>query len=245
MLNTCAKKDMQPIAAASWPHTEEAHCSSSGHLTTSCAAQDDGTGRGPTVLHECVRVSTVDNYQGEEALIVLVSLVRSNPEGSIGFLKQPQRVNVLLSRARLAMILVGNAECLSRGSRGNQTWEKVLQHIPVVQGFPTLCEKHGAAGLMKEAGVFEERVPDGGCHEDCGTDLECGHKCGMKCHSARIQHACRAQVSALCVLSLVTAAVLVCMMLAQRLNWRQAFHPHVRAPQSRRRQRPLGHRRSA
>jgi hypothetical protein len=157
----------------------------------------------------------VDNYQGEEALIVLVSLVRSNPEGSIGFLKQPQRVNVLLSRARLGMILVGNAECLIQGSRGNQTWETVLKPMPVVQGFPALCEKHGNDTLIREASQFEERVPDGGCDEECDVDLECGHKCAMKCHSARMQHAsCRVQVSVKCVLVFVTAAVLECVMQA-------------------------------
>lgn len=41
-----------------------------------------------------IRVATIDNYQGEEAKIVLVSLVRSNVSGNIGFLKEPERVNV-------------------------------------------------------------------------------------------------------------------------------------------------------
>ena len=49
---------------------------------------------------EGVRVSTVDNYQGEESDIVIISLVRSNKSGDIGFMKEPQRVNVMLSRAR-------------------------------------------------------------------------------------------------------------------------------------------------
>jgi len=64
-----------------------------------------------------VRASTVDNFQGEEARVVIVSLVRSNPSGAIGFLKEPQRVNVLLSRARDALILLGNPLCLL-GHRG-------------------------------------------------------------------------------------------------------------------------------
>lgn len=59
-----------------------------------------------------MRVSTVDNFQGEEARIVIASLVRSNAAGKIGFLGEPQRVNVLLSRARDALILVGNPHCL-------------------------------------------------------------------------------------------------------------------------------------
>lgn len=49
---------------------------------------------------ESVRVSTVDNYQGEESRIVIISLVRANDSGSIGFLCEPERVNVMLSRAK-------------------------------------------------------------------------------------------------------------------------------------------------
>ena len=55
-----------------------------------------------------VRVATIDNYQGEEADIVIASLVRSNPEHVIGFLKEPERINVLLSRARVCEIIIGN-----------------------------------------------------------------------------------------------------------------------------------------
>jgi hypothetical protein len=50
------------------------------------------------------RVATVDNYQGEESKIIVTSLVRSNAgRGTIGFLSQIERVNVLLSRAREGM----------------------------------------------------------------------------------------------------------------------------------------------
>jgi hypothetical protein len=52
-----------------------------------------------------------DNYQGEEADVVLISLVRCNDAGSIGFLKEPERVNVLLSRARHGMIIVSGEDC--------------------------------------------------------------------------------------------------------------------------------------
>ena len=55
-----------------------------------------------------IRVATIDNYQGEEAKIVLISFVRSNEMGQIGFLKEPERVNVMLSRARECEIIFGN-----------------------------------------------------------------------------------------------------------------------------------------
>ena len=63
-----------------------------------------------------IRIVTVDNYQGEENEIILLSLVRSNKENKIGFLEISNRVCVALSRARLGMFLFGNAECLREAS---------------------------------------------------------------------------------------------------------------------------------
>ena len=56
-----------------------------------------------------IRVFTVDNYQGEENDIIILSLVRSNNENKIGFLKIPNRVNVALSRAKKGMYIFGNS----------------------------------------------------------------------------------------------------------------------------------------
>lgn len=67
-----------------------------------------------------ILVSTVDSFQGLEADIVLLSLVRSNPSGQIGFLRQPNRVCVALSRARLALYMIGNMDTLQRGNK--QLW---------------------------------------------------------------------------------------------------------------------------
>ena len=57
-----------------------------------------------------VTLRTVDNFQGEEATIVIVSLVRnasSGSHGTIGFLKSPNRTNVLLSRAKHGLFMLG------------------------------------------------------------------------------------------------------------------------------------------
>ena len=51
-------------------------------------------GNSKSSTNPAIRVATIDNYQGEEAKIVLISLVRSNASGNIGFLKEPERVNV-------------------------------------------------------------------------------------------------------------------------------------------------------
>jgi len=57
-----------------------------------------------------VTLRTVDNFQGEEATIVILSLVRntsSGNHGTIGFLRSPNRTNVLLSRAKHGMFMLG------------------------------------------------------------------------------------------------------------------------------------------
>lgn len=60
-------------------------------------------------LLKSVRVATVDNFQGEEAKVIVISLVRSNPQNNCGFLSTSNRINVLLSRAQYGMYIIGNA----------------------------------------------------------------------------------------------------------------------------------------
>ena len=73
-----------------------------------------------------VRVTTVDNYQGEENDIILLSLVRSNHEGQIGFLKTDNRVCVALSRARHALIAIGNFVQLAEHS---PLWRNIVDYL--------------------------------------------------------------------------------------------------------------------
>lgn len=88
-------------------------------VLTPYAAQVECIKKTVTKLRK-IRVSTVDSFQGLEADIVLLSLVRSNPSGQIGFLRQPNRVCVALSRARWALYMIGNMETLQRGNK--QLW---------------------------------------------------------------------------------------------------------------------------
>ncbi|TGM00293.1 AAA domain-containing protein [Leptospira jelokensis] len=55
---------------------------------------------------------TIDSFQGRESEIVILSFVRSNPDGEIGFLLNPKRLNVALTRAKSYMILVGDSTTL-------------------------------------------------------------------------------------------------------------------------------------
>jgi superfamily I DNA and/or RNA helicase len=56
-----------------------------------------------------LEVDTVDGFQGREKEVVLVSLVRSNDRGAIGFLDEPRRFNVALTRARRKAVVVGDS----------------------------------------------------------------------------------------------------------------------------------------
>lgn len=71
-----------------------------------------------------VRVAVLDAYQGEESDIVLLSLVRSNKSGDIGFLSEENRIAVLLSRAKRGFYIAANMKCLSKGS---SHWNQVLK----------------------------------------------------------------------------------------------------------------------
>jgi len=64
-----------------------------------------------------VRITTVDNYQGEENDIIIISVVRSNRDNVIGFLKSANRINVALSRARNGLYIFGNADCLAHAAK--------------------------------------------------------------------------------------------------------------------------------
>jgi helicase required for RNAi-mediated heterochromatin assembly 1 len=130
---------------------------------------------------EYLSVNTVDSYQGEENAVVLLSLVRSNEQGKIGFLEVANRVCVALSRARLGFYIFGNASLLSR----DPLWDQVLSIMSndpnrVGDRFPIQCIKHN-----RKSEVLYPRDWDGrfGCNQKCTDLLECKHKCPLTCHS--------------------------------------------------------------
>ena len=66
------------------------------------------------ILPEGVEARTVDGFQGREKEVIILSLVRSNPTGRIGFLNDRRRLNVAITRARRKLIVIGDAGTLSR-----------------------------------------------------------------------------------------------------------------------------------
>jgi superfamily I DNA and/or RNA helicase len=83
-------------------------------------------------LTSSVTCSTIDSFQGRESDIIIFSTVRCNVEGDVGFLDDPRRLNVMWTRARLALIIIGHRKTLS----GNPLWKRALDactevHLPV------------------------------------------------------------------------------------------------------------------
>lgn len=64
--------------------------------------------------HVVVEVNSIDAFQGREKDVVILSLVRSNGEGTVGFLGEMRRINVAMTRAKRQLVIVGDSETLSR-----------------------------------------------------------------------------------------------------------------------------------
>ena len=64
-------------------------------------------------LRSLITIHTVDGFQGQERDVILISLVRANAEGKIGFLSDLRRMNVAMTRARMKLIILGDASTLS------------------------------------------------------------------------------------------------------------------------------------
>lgn len=60
-----------------------------------------------------ISINTVDGFQGQERDVIVISLVRSNDAGNIGFLRDLRRMNVAMTRARMKLIIIGDAATLS------------------------------------------------------------------------------------------------------------------------------------
>ena len=65
-------------------------------------------------LRRLITINTVDGFQGQERDIIIISLVRANDDGQIGFLADLRRMNVAITRARMKLIIIGNAATLAR-----------------------------------------------------------------------------------------------------------------------------------
>ena len=139
-----------------------------------------------------VKITTVDNFQGEENDIILLSLVRSNSKNIIGFLKEENRVCVSLSRARHGFYCIGNFSMLNKTSQEN-IWQKIVPDMESKGNVGTALEVHCINHpenkfLVADPEGFDEASPAGGCNLPCGVRLKCGHTCPKNCHLTDPEH---------------------------------------------------------
>ncbi|RXK38429.1 hypothetical protein M231_04338 [Tremella mesenterica] len=148
------------------------------------------------VAHQ-VLLRTVDNFQGEEAKIVILSLVRNAGEAdsltpqTIGFLKSNNRANVALSRAKHGLYIMGNAPQLAARS---PMWETIIGELSegdcMGNGWPIACARHPETlRYAFQPGQIQQLSPDGGstCHSK-NMPMPCGHLCRQKCHPDDLEH---------------------------------------------------------
>lgn len=111
-------------------------------------------------------VDTVDAFEGEEADVVILSLVRSNEAERIGFLKKAQRLNVAISRAKQLLVVVGDIETMT-GREGQDLYRPLLEHVERegrVAGIGALHAMDAAVGGRQRGDRRRQRVgvPVGG-----------------------------------------------------------------------------------
>ena len=85
-------------------------------------------------FRRAITINTVDGFQGQERDIVLISLVRSNAAGDIGFLKDLRRMNVAITRARMKVIILGDVKTLTRHPFYKRLWDYVERARQRYQG---------------------------------------------------------------------------------------------------------------
>ena len=149
-----------------------------------------------------VRITAVDNFQGEENDIILLSLVRSNIKGRVGFLNVANRICVALSRAKKGFFCFGNFSLLRKSS---ETWKSILQYLEdqdkVGSCLMLCCFNHPDTKTKIHSIDDFNKVPQGGCDRPCDIRLECGHVCKLYCHPVDRNHEdyiCKQPCSKIC-----------------------------------------------
>ncbi|GFO25459.1 nfx1-type Zinc finger-containing protein 1-like, partial [Plakobranchus ocellatus] len=149
-----------------------------------------------------LKISSVDNYQGEENDIILLSLVRSNVDNDIGFLKANNRLCVALSRAKQGLYVIGNLQAIAEKSELMRNILQVANRRGVYKKYlPLSCPRHRNAETRIKTPDDFKNVPDGGCKRPCQARLDCGHACKRVCHADDPDHrdaACGERCRELC-----------------------------------------------
>lgn len=80
-----------------------------------------------SIKKNSIMINTIDSFQGQQKDLILISTVRANDKKQIGFLMDQRRINVSITRAKHAMIIIGNGNTIG----SNQVWDAYLKEIEV------------------------------------------------------------------------------------------------------------------
>ncbi|KAM7006466.1 NFX1-type zinc finger-containing protein 1 [Tautogolabrus adspersus] len=142
----------------------------------------------PAKEFQGVKVHVVDKYQGEENDIVILSLVRSNTQGKVGFLNIPNRVCVALSRAKKGLFCICNREMLEQVKLWSNIFNTLKENGQVGKALTLCCENHPDRQVKASCAEDFAQAPEGGCTQPCEFRLKCGHVCTIVCHPYDPKH---------------------------------------------------------
>ncbi|CAD8066847.1 unnamed protein product [Paramecium sonneborni] len=133
-----------------------------------------------------IKVQTVDNYQGEENDIVIISLVRNNKKNILGYISIENRINVALSRARIGLYVFGNFDFIQKASHLGSTWQKMIllaQTKNCLNDYiNTKCIPHGNCQTIRQPEDWTKIKPNL-CDKKCLKLFQnCNHLCNKNCH---------------------------------------------------------------
>lgn len=88
------------------------------------------------IRHE-IEIDSVDGFQGREKEVVIVSLVRSNGEGDVGFLADTRRMNVALTRAKRKLIVIGDSATIT----AHPFYDKMVKYFEAIEAYHSVWEE--------------------------------------------------------------------------------------------------------
>ncbi|KAK3486914.1 uncharacterized protein B0T23DRAFT_236859 [Neurospora hispaniola] len=146
---------------------------------------------GKMQMKDGIRLATVDGFQGEQAKVIIISLVRSNKKSKVGFLRLKNRINVLLSRVQHGMYLIGNAATFPAVDMWKDVYRQISARKAAGPSIPLCCPRHPKTPIhCTSPEDFVYVSPEGGCTLACADRLPvCGHPCPNKCHSELLHKA--------------------------------------------------------
>lgn len=107
-------------------------------------------------LYKEIEVASVDSFQGREKDFIILSCVRSNEHQGIGFLNDPRRLNVALTRARFGIVILGNPKVLSKQPLWNSLLTHYKEHECLVEG-PLNNLKQSMVQFQKPKKIYSDR----------------------------------------------------------------------------------------